>query len=35
MNTTAIIGLVILSMLAGVGMFFVAMSTGLINVVFG
>lgn len=35
MNTAHLIGLIALSMLAGVGAFFTAMSTGLINVAFG
>lgn len=35
MNTGAIMGLVILSMLAGIGAFFMLISTGLIQVAFG
>jgi len=35
MPVSYIIGLITLSMLAGIGMFFTAVATGLINVVFG
>ena len=35
MSTGMLGGLIALSMLAGIGLFFVAISTGLITVVFG